>query len=79
MVSRAGLVLIGRGPGATGSGRGWIMRADLFAECPVCCDLMSLAPGETVSCSCGSLHKDADAGRFGCGRGDDAVAIYRRA
>ncbi len=79
MVSRTGLVLVGRGPAATGPGRGWNMRADLFAECPVCRDLMSLAPTETESCSCGSLHKDADAGRFGCGDGDEAIAVYRRA
>ena len=69
-------MVVGFGAAATGFG-GWKMRADLFAECPVCRDLMSLAPTETANCSCGSLFKDADVGRFGCGRGDDAIAIYR--
>lgn len=37
-----------------------------------------LDPGETVSCPCGSLVKDADAVRFGSTFGDESIAIYRQ-
>lgn len=77
MASDHGYVLLGHGPAATGSGTGWSMRDDLFAKCPRCGDLMSLAPTETLTCSCGSLSKDADAGRFGSTLGDEDIAIYR--
>ena len=73
-----GYVLLGHGPAATGSAVGWNMRDDLFARCSRCGDLMSLDPTETRMCSCGSLSKDADAGRFGSALGDDSIAIYRR-
>jgi hypothetical protein len=69
----------GHGPGATGPGAGWRMRPDFFAECPRCGELLSLDPSETATCSCGSLHKDTDAGRFGSTMGDDRIAIYRLA
>ncbi len=54
------------------------MRPELFAECPRCRELMALDPNETVSCPCGSLSKDADAGRFGSTLGDESIAIYRQ-
>ena len=73
------LVLVGNGPTATGPGPGWRMRPDLFAKCPHCGDLFSLDPSVTTQCSCGRLHKDHSAGRFGCyPDGDDAIEIYRR-
>ena len=77
MSAPQGYVLLGHGPEATGSPAGWRMRADLFAECPQCGDLISLDPAESAACSCGSLFKDADAGRFGSDSGDAAIAIYR--
>lgn len=73
-----GYELLGHGPSATGSGRGWVMRPDLYARCSRCGDLMSMDPNETVSCRCGSLFKD-DIGRFGSSLGDSSIAIYRRA
>jgi hypothetical protein len=56
------------------------MRADYFARCPRCGDLLSMTPDETANCKCGSLFKDADAGRFGSASArDDEIEIYRRA
>lgn len=77
MARDEGYELIGHGPDATGATAGWSMRADLFAKCPRCGDLLSLDPRETASCSCGAVHKDADAGRFSSTFGDDSIAIYR--
>lgn len=77
MTEPQGYVLLGWGPGATGT-RGWTMSPDLFARCPRCTDMLSLDPAETAGCSCGCLAKDADAGRFGSSDGDDAVAVYRK-
>jgi hypothetical protein len=68
----------GHGPSATGSGRGWSMRADLFAKCPRCGAMLSLDPAPSANCPCGSLYKDADAGRFGSSFGDEAIEIFRR-
>jgi len=53
------------------------MRADLFAKCLHCGDMFSLDPDETARCSCGSIYKDADAGR-GSSVGDEGLAIYRQ-
>ncbi|WP_329482085.1 hypothetical protein OG555_07465 [Kribbella sp. NBC_01484] len=78
MTLHDGYVLLGHGPSATGSSGGWSMRPELFAECPRCRELMALDPNETVSCPCGSLSKDADAGRFGSTLGDESIAIYRQ-
>ncbi len=78
MTAPDGYVLQGRGPSATGSGSGWRMRADFFAMCPQCSDMMSLDPENNETCSCGGLFKDADAGRFGSTLGDENIAIYRQ-
>ena len=77
MTAATGFVLLGYGPSATGSNSGWRMRADLFAMCPQCGDMVSLDPDITGTCSCGRLFKAADAGRFGSDLGDDSIAIYR--
>ena len=69
---------LGNGPTATGSGAGWTMSAELYARCPRCRYLVSLSPTETAQCTCGALHKDADAGRFGSSLGDEAIEIYQR-
>ena len=53
------------------------MRADLYARCPRCGEMMSLDPDETVNCRCGSLYKD-EMGRFGYTFGDDSIEIYRQ-
>lgn len=53
------------------------MRADLLAQCPACGAMLSLDPDETASCPCGTLHKDADASRFGSQLGDEQIRIYR--
>jgi hypothetical protein len=68
---------LGNGPGATGGRPGWTMRADLFARCVRCGDLVSLDPDEYGACRCGAIHKDCDAGRFGSSLGDDTIEIYR--
>jgi len=78
MAAHDGYELIGHGPSATGAPTGWSMRPALLAECPRCRELLSLDPTETATCSCGALHKDSDAGRFGSTFGDDRIAIYRR-
>jgi len=78
MTSADGCELLGYGPSATGGRAGWRMRADLFAKCPRCGDMVSLDPDETATCSCGSITKDADAGRFGSSVGDEGIAIYRQ-
>jgi hypothetical protein len=54
------------------------MRADLFAKCLRCCDMVSLDPDETATCSCEGISKDADAGRFGRSAEDEGIAIYRQ-
>jgi hypothetical protein len=54
------------------------MSPDLYARCPRCGDLLPLDPSHGTSCGCRTLYLDADAGRFGCGDGDAAVAIYRK-
>lgn len=77
MAVHDGYELIGHGPGATGAPTGWSMRPDLLAQCPRCREFLSLDPSETASCSCGSLQKDSDVGRFGTTFGDDRIAIYR--
>ena len=73
-----GFEMLGYGPTATGAGPGWSMSSTLFAQCPRCGDLMSLDPAETLSCRCGGLHKDADAGRFGSSDSDSAIAVFQR-
>jgi hypothetical protein len=40
--------------------------------------MVSLNPDETATCSCGSIFKDADVGRFGSTFGDNSIAIYRQ-
>ena len=77
MTSADGYELLGHGPSATGPGPGWRMRADLFAKCLLCGEMVSLDPDETATCSCGSISKDADAGRFSSSVGD-GLAIYRQ-
>jgi len=74
----AGFEYLGNGPKATGSGLGWRMSALLAARCTSCDYYMSLDADTTDSCTCGALHKDADAGRFGSRLGDQAIEIYRR-
>ena len=74
----AGFEYLGDGPKATGSGLGWRMSALLAARCTSCDYYMSLDADTTDSCTCGALHKDADAGRFGSRLGDQAIEIYRR-
>jgi hypothetical protein len=69
-------VLLGHGPSATG-GAGWIMSADLYFECARCGYLMNGDPRVTDTCSCGALHKDSGAARFGSDLGDDAISVYR--
>lgn len=55
------------------------MRADYFAKCPRCGDLISMDPDEDANCNCGSLFKET-AGRFGSSFApDDDIEIYRRA
>jgi hypothetical protein len=78
MTSADGYELLGYGPSATGDDTGWRMRAALFAKCLRCGDMVSLDPDETAMCSCGSISKDADAGRFGSSFGDEGIAIYRQ-
>jgi hypothetical protein len=78
MEAPQGYQLLGHGPAATGPGPGWSMSPELSAQCPECRDLVLLDPTKTISCSCGGLTKDADAGRFGSRRGDAAIAVYRR-
>jgi hypothetical protein len=73
-----GFTYLGNGPAATGEGPGWRMSPDLYARCPRCGELLPLDPSHGASCSCRTLYLDADAGRFGCGDGDAAVAIYRK-
>ena len=70
---------LGNGPQATGDGPGWSMSGELYARCPRCRDFISLNPTETVQCTCGALHKDADVGRIGSSFRDDAIEVYRRA
>ena len=77
MTSADGYELLGHGPSATGPGPGWRMRADLFAKRLLCGEMVSLDPDETATCSCGSISKDADAGRFSSSVGD-GLAIYRQ-
>ena len=73
-------VPVGTGPSATGPGLGWQMHAKYYAKCPRCSDLISMDPDENATCRCGSLYKDADAGRFGsASASDDAIEIFRRA
>jgi hypothetical protein len=72
-----GYEYLGKGPAATGDGLAWAMRADLYARCVRCGDLMSLAPDEPARCRCGALHKDPDAGRFGSSLGDKTIEIYQ--
>ncbi len=52
-----GYVLLGHGPSAMGSSSGWRMREDFVAECPRCGDMISLAPDETVTCTCGACSR----------------------
>jgi hypothetical protein len=73
-----GFEYLGNGPAVTGDGPGWSMRADLYARCTRCGEMMSLSPDAYAQCRCGALHKDPDAGRFGSSLGDAAIAIYRR-
>lgn len=54
------------------------MNAELYARCPRCGGFISLSPTESAQCTCGALHKDADAGRIGSSFGDDAIEIYRK-
>ncbi len=54
------------------------MRAELFARCIRCSDLISLDPDEYDNCRCGAIRKDRDAGRFGSSLGDSQIEIYRR-
>jgi len=68
--------LLGYGPAATGSEYGWRMRADLYAKCPRCSEMLTLDPAKSAGCSCGSLWLDAEAGRFGSSMGDAAIEIY---
>ena len=78
MSGQAALEFVGIGPRATGTGGGWRMRADLFAQCPGCGAMLSLDPAESASCPCGGLYKDADAGRFGSNSGDEHIRVYRQ-
>jgi hypothetical protein len=54
------------------------MRADLFVKWLRCGDMVSLHLDETAPCSCESISKDADAGRFSSSVGDERLATYRQ-
>lgn len=66
---------LGNGPEAA-RGRGWLMGERIRFKCTRCGYLMSGDPSETDTCTCGRLHKDADAGRFGSVDGDEAIEVY---
>jgi hypothetical protein len=51
---------------------------DYFGRCGTCGDTLRLWDDQSELCSCGRLHKDVDAGRFGSSDGDDSIAIYRK-
>ena len=76
-VDLPGFRFLGWGPSATGPGAGWGTGRDLFARCGTCGDLLRMWPDESEQCSCGRLHKDVDAGRFGSTDGDASIAVYR--
>jgi hypothetical protein len=72
-----GYEFLGWGPRATSLTDGWGISRDLFGRCHACGGMLRIWPDESGQCSCGRLHKDVDAGRFGSIDGDESIAIYR--
>jgi len=61
--------------GTTG---GWSRSADLLYLCERCGSAMRADHDDYFNCSCGAMHLDIDAGRFGSQFGDNAILTYRR-
>jgi len=73
-------VYLGNGWRATGGTHGWRMSPGIYFKCVRCGYLMSAESTEqTDFCFCGTMSKDADAGRFGSVLGDDRIEVYRTA
>jgi hypothetical protein len=72
-----GYELLGCGPQATGS-YGWARSGDLIFRCAKCGTTMPSLHNDYFNCSCGAMHLDIDAGRFGSQHGDESILVYRR-
>ncbi|MCL2387351.1 MAG: hypothetical protein FWC89_07380, partial [Defluviitaleaceae bacterium] len=71
---------LGNGPTATGAHNGWAMCDTIYFKCISCGYLMSGGSSEYDTCSCGKMHKDVDAGRFGRSDGGDmSVEVFQKA
>lgn len=73
-----GFTFLGWGPAATSGGSGWHLAEDYFARCGSCGEMLRLWADQSEQCTCGRMHKDVDAGRFGSSDGDNSIAIYRK-
>ena len=73
-----GYTFLGRGPSVTGASGGWAREPALFYRCAVCGGLMCAAQNDYFTCSCGAMHLDIDAGRFGSRHGDENILVYRK-
>jgi hypothetical protein len=60
------------------SASGWSRTKDLLYVCEKCGASMRADHNDYFNCSCGAMHLDIDAGRFGSKFGDDAILTYRR-
>lgn len=71
------LVLLGKGPAATGGASGWGMGRGHLFRCVQCDYFMPDQIEECDTCFCGALHLDTGAGRFGSDLGDAQIEVWR--
>ena len=57
---------------------GWSRSPDLLYACERCGSSMPADFDDYFNCSCGAMHLDRDAGRFGSRFGDEAILTYRK-
>ena len=68
----------GRGPGATGSSKGWNKNESLYFRCAKCGSMMHSVINDYFTCECGAMHHDLDAFRFGSTFGDNNILVYEK-
>ncbi len=61
-----------------GTTEGWSRSPDLLYVCEKCGAGMPADHDDYFDCSCGAMHLDIDAGRFGSRFGDNAILTYRK-
>ena len=74
-----GYEYLGRGSNALGIFIfGWSTNENILYRCAKCGSSMIASHNNYWNCSCGAVHLDYDAGRFGSKYGDKNILVYKK-